>query len=73
MTIEIEDAFAIELHRIADRIACSVAGEICIKNDPVYVKKLKVNFGEYVALAETTFAIRQAIRKEIDAIGDLPF
>lgn len=73
MTIEIEDVFAIELHRIAHRIDCSVADKICIKDDPVYVKKLKVSFGEFVALSELSFAIREEIRKEINAIGEHPF
>lgn len=73
MTIEIDDALAIELHRIALRIDCSVAEKIYTKDDLVYVKKLKVSFGEFVALSEIAFAIREEIRKEINAIGDLPF
>lgn len=62
-----------ELYRIATRIDCSVADKICIKDEPVYVKKLKVSFGEYCALSEIAFAIWQEVRKEINATDDLPF
>lgn len=73
MTIEIEDALARELYYIATRIECSVAGDICLKNEPIYVKKLKVRFVEYLALTETTEAIRKEIYKATLPENDLPF